>query len=98
MKKILERDIQNEIKDWCKKRNIYHRKISQRFASGFPDTITVHNGKVFFLELKRPGKNPTKLQSIELEEIRKSGGISGVARSLNDFIGILVAETDAGML
>ena len=86
---IAENVIQKQIKKWCKDRSIYHRKITQRFSSGFPDTISIIDGRVYFIELKREGKNPTPLQASELAEIKQAGGNSHVARSLGDFIKIV---------
>jgi Holliday junction resolvase len=53
---------------------IYTRKFSSPARRGVPDRIFIHRGKVLFLEVKRPGQGPTKLQKHEIAEIRLAGG------------------------
>lgn len=40
---------------------------------GMPDRIILFHGTVVFVETKRPGKKPRKLQEIRLKEIKKQG-------------------------
>lgn len=40
---------------------------------GVPDRIIISNGRVLFLELKQPGKKPTKLQELVLSRLRAAG-------------------------
>lgn len=41
--------------------------------SGVPDRVVIYKGCVVFVELKRPGKKPRKLQQLMIEEIRRQG-------------------------
>ena len=63
----------------------YARKIhGGRYASGFPDIICVREGIAIWIEVKRPGGKPTKLQLVELENWRSAGALAIVAYSLDD--------------
>ncbi|MEY8524553.1 VRR-NUC domain-containing protein [Lachnospiraceae bacterium 38-10] len=53
--------------------------------AGVPDRIVVlPGGKVGFVELKRPGEEPRKLQRLRLEELRKLGCHAAVVDSAED--------------
>ena len=41
------------------------------------------------IEMKQPGKEPTPLQKLKLATILRSGGVSGVAHSLDEFKAIV---------
>ncbi len=41
--------------------------------SGVPDRVVLYKGCVAFIELKRPGKKPRKLQSLVMRDIIKQG-------------------------
>jgi VRR-NUC domain. len=41
--------------------------------SGVPDRVVLYKGCVVFVELKRPGQKPRKLQSLVIEDIKKQG-------------------------
>jgi hypothetical protein len=41
------------------------------------------------VELKRPGKYPTKEQQNFIDQVNMSGGIAGVCRSVDDFINLI---------
>jgi Holliday junction resolvase len=44
--------------------------------SGVPDIVACIQGQFWAIEVKRPGKTPTKLQSTRIEEILKAGGFA----------------------
>ena len=49
-------------------------KISDRYMTGFPDLIYIVDANVFFIELKRPGENPTPAQAKHGLKIKAAGG------------------------
>lgn len=49
-------------------------KLSDRYRAGIPDFLIILNGKAWFVELKRPGSIPTRIQFKTGEEIRNHGG------------------------
>lgn len=60
-------------------------------AAGWPDSEIVWQGKIYFLELKMPGRKPTKLQAERHEELRRAGAMVAVGTSLNELVGAIVA-------
>ena len=75
---MTEKSIENKIKQYLSKLNVYHYKVHgngfQR--SGIPDIIACINGKFLGLEIKKPGGIVSKLQNINIENIKKSKGYS----------------------
>jgi len=51
--------------------------------SGVPDIVGCYKGKFFAIECKAGTNKPTPLQELNLEEIRKSGGIALVINEEN---------------
>jgi len=65
--------------------------------AGKPDITGCLNGRRFELEVKMPGKKPTKLQEVVLEQWRKAGAITGVVHSVDEVREILnVKDTKGG--
>jgi len=48
-------------------------KVSDRFRSGIPDILFIYKGKVIFIEVKQPGKEPTPIQSNTIDTLNKCG-------------------------
>ncbi len=51
---------------------------------GIPDVMAIKNGCVAWIEVKRPGEDPTKVQEARMGQLVESGCIVGVARSAGD--------------
>lgn len=85
--KQLEQTIQRNCINWYKRTypKNYIRKNEQIVKSGDPDIVICHFGLFVAIEMKQVGKNPTPLQKIKLEQISLSGGVVGVAHSLEEF-------------
>lgn len=52
--------------------------------AGIPDVMCLKDGKAYFIEFKRPGEDPTKLQQHRLRELIACGCPSTVCRSAGD--------------
>lgn len=92
-----EQRIQTNCINWYKRNypNNYIRKNEQVVKAGDPDIMICHYGLFIAIEMKQPGKNPTKLQTLKLEQIRRANGRCGVAHSLKEFKDIIQrAEAD----
>ena len=92
LKKISEKTIENQIKKWLEQNNYWYFKVhGGAFQKvGVPDIITCIKGRFVAIEVKRPvGGVISKLQEIQIKEIIRCGGVSGVARSLDEFLAIL---------
>lgn len=48
-------------------------KLTGTNANGLPDRMILGDGKVFFVEMKRPGEKPRKLQQIILRKLYRKG-------------------------
>jgi len=60
---ILERDLEGYFARQCKKKGLMTLKLNVRFSRGWPDRIVVlKDGKVMWVELKRPGAKLLPLQ------------------------------------
>jgi Holliday junction resolvase len=61
----------------------YVRKIAggPYQASGMPDLLVCWRGRFVAIEMKMPGKKPTRIQEAEIGRIRDAGGIAEVATS-----------------
>lgn len=92
---MLERDLKAQLVKRCKELGIYHRKFESPGHNGVPDWILIHNGRVQFVELKKPRQMPTALQKLEHIEIYKAGGnvfVTDTFAGLDYIIDYLVRE------
>ena len=70
---MLEKQVEAKVYAWAKKNGVKTYKLSGPNFRGKPDRMFMFNGEVLFLELKAPGKRPTKLQMSEIEDLRAHG-------------------------
>lgn len=70
---MLEKQIEAKVCRWAKKNGVKFYKLGGQNNRGKPDRIFMYNGETLFLELKAPGKKPTKLQDQEIESLRACG-------------------------
>ncbi len=66
----------------------YVRKIhvSEFQSGGIADLVCCINGRFAAVEVKRPGEQPSRLQCLEADEVRRAGGIAITATSPDDAI------------
>lgn len=81
---MLESEIQSRIIRQLEESGWYVVKLIQTNKNGIPDLIAVRSGRVVFVEVKRPGKEPEPLQKFRHKEIRKNGTEVIVATSTKD--------------
>jgi|24BtaG_2_1085350.scaffolds.fasta_scaffold20592_2 Holliday junction resolvase-like predicted endonuclease len=81
-----EKRIQEEIAIYLRSLNYSVDMITKGLygRSGISDIIAVGNSRIVFIEVKKPGKHPTLLQSLFLEEKRNAGAIAFVAHSVEE--------------
>lgn len=73
MSVIKEAVVENHLKKRCKE----HDLLCYKFTSGHngvPDRIIIGRGRTIFLELKRPGEKPRRLQMEIMKRINDHGG------------------------
>lgn len=52
--------------------------------SGTPDVMSIHQGKVYFWEVKRPGKKPTPIQEARMKVLEQYGAKCCTVTSVDD--------------
>lgn len=73
-----------------------HGGVLQR--RGVPDLLIVFHGHALFVELKTPGRQPTRLQAHVMAQIEKAGGSANVVHSvaeMQDFLREVIATLTA---
>ena len=88
----LESQLEGKLAKYAKSKGCLTYKFSSPANRGVPDRIFIGpTGRVLFMELKAPGKEPTKLQMKHLQDIRGNKGLATWAscfergRNLIDF-------------
>lgn len=76
-KETSENDIETYFVEQCRLNNIIIAK--QTGFVGIPDRLIVGYGRMFFVELKKPGKKPRKSQEEIIRRLRKHGATVYVA-------------------
>lgn len=79
----LQRKIQVAIEGWCQEQDLpcfgYKVHGNPYQIAGLPDLIYCISGRFVGIEVKLPGKGPTKLQKATLSMLNDAGAIVGVA-------------------
>lgn len=66
----LEKEEEQKIRQWCVKQNIMFIKFTPMGDKGWPDRIAIlPNGVHIWIELKREGRKPSKLQHHRLQKL-----------------------------
>ncbi len=86
MKRKLESDLQDEVKQFLINKRVYHWRFqAQSNLNGVPDILCLYKGFFIGLELKRPKQGtPTELQLRTLKAINDNGGIGIIVDQLID--------------
>ncbi len=69
----LESQIESSLTAYAKKHGIYTRKFTSPSSRGVPDRVFAFQGVVLFVEIKRKGAHPTKLQLYEIGQLHDVG-------------------------
>jgi len=73
MSQMTERKIQSKIIKKLRSRGAIVVKMIVVSLGGFPDLLVIEDGRVYFIEVKRPGGKPTRRQKIVHERIKGKG-------------------------
>jgi len=66
----LEKDVEAKVKKWCDKHDVLYIKFTPFGSRGWPDRIVIFpNGVHIWLELKRRGKVPRKIQTYRMNQL-----------------------------
>ena len=86
-----EKQIENSIKKYLASKGVWYIKhFANKFTKvGVPDILACWQGKFVAIEVKTPVGVLSELQKYNLIAIQKAGGISLVARSLEDVMEVI---------
>lgn len=74
MRKKKERTVERPFRDYVEKKGDICLKVGSSGRKGYPDRLVLmQGGGFFYLELKRLGENPTKLQYHIHYKLREAG-------------------------
>ena len=79
-----ESDIQSKVIKFIEAQGGYVVKIVSASKAGKADLIVCHRGLFIAIEMKKPGEDPEPLQIYNKKKVRKAGGVSIIARSVDD--------------
>ncbi len=85
----LESSIENYFQKQCTLRGFWQRKFPA--GGGVPDRIVIAPALTAFVELKRPGEKPRKLQLVIHRQMRNAGGAVFVASTKDEVDAVLDA-------
>lgn len=84
-----EDELQKDVRKWFKaheRDGIKALRICDRYAKGYSDIFVCVNGIFVIIELKDDTGKPTPHQLLFIEEMKKSGAIGGVCRTLGEVV------------
>lgn len=84
-----ESDIECDIIDFAEVRGWWQTKFTSPSLRGVTDRLFLRRGRVIFLEVKRPGEEPTPQQQKRMRDIKSHGGEVYWVDSLEQARGIL---------
>jgi len=89
---INENEIKRQVKDYLNIKGYFHFHILQGIGAfkGIPDIIAIKNGRVLFLEIKRPGGKQSEHQRQFQIFIEGHGGEYYIVKNLDDLIKIIL--------
>jgi hypothetical protein len=90
--RITEADIKNQVKDYLSLKGYFHFPILQGLGAykGIPDRIAIKDGRVLFLEIKKPvGWKQSDDQKDFQADIERSSGEYVLIRCLEDLMRVI---------
>ena len=86
MKKPLERTIVAKVLDEARRLGWWAMKNHGNAYSvkGLPDVLVIKRGRAAWMEVKRPGEDPTRIQEHRMRELARVGCPVTVVRSVGD--------------
>ena len=81
-----ESSIQKDISDYLtsKGAEVYNPKTGSHSKKGTPDLLLCFQGLFIAIEVKQPGKKPSKLQQLRIKRDKKAGGIAFATDNLKE--------------
>lgn len=81
---ILEREVERPAKEYARRRGWWVAKFVSPGLNGVPDDVFIRDGRVMFIEFKRPGEDLRPLQAKRVRDMRAHGAEVHVIDNLAD--------------
>jgi hypothetical protein len=81
---MLEKDIERKACEWAKSQGWLVYKFTSPNRRSVPDRLFIREGRVVFIEFKRPGGRLTEMQRREIRKLQLHGIKAEVAYSVED--------------
>lgn len=91
----LESEIEHYLEWLCEQRGWLCEKVATTGTLGFPDRCVIADGRIVFVELKRPDHRPRKMQVRTLKRLRDHGAQACVVHDA-DTADLLVETIERG--
>ena len=92
----LEKDLEDDAVGWARRRGWYSRKYRSAGRRSAPDRIFIRDGRVLFVEFKRPGEEPIPLQFEEHTQLQAVGADVVWVDSIEDFKAVIRDRENRG--
>lgn len=86
---VLEREVEKPAKDYAEQYGWWVAKFVSPGRRGVPDDVFIRDGRVLFIEFKRPGKDLRPQQRKRIREMREHGAEVHVIDNLADAYALL---------
>ena len=70
---VLERKIETDVSEYAGRCGCMHLKLVMWGRIGWPDHLYLYHGRVLFIEFKRAGEQPRKIQEYIHDKLRSHG-------------------------
>ena len=86
--KITENDVKRQVKDYLNLTGYFNFHILQGMGAykGIPDRIAIKNGRVLFIEVKKPGGSQSENQLVFQNNIWQKGGHYVLVKCIEDLM------------
>lgn len=82
---MLEAQLEQKCCSYAKSQDWFVTKFVSPNNAGVPDRILIKDGRVVFVEFKRKGEKPRKLQEFTISLMRQHGADVAVVDNFSDF-------------
>lgn len=93
---LLEHDIEQYLFDRCREHGFLALKFTSPARAGVPDRVIVCPGRTLFVEVKRPGERPRRLQQEVFARMRAAGGEVHVVDTFSTVDDLMAQLTGTG--
>lgn len=87
--RVRETDVENYLLTQCRSRGFLCLKFISPSINGVPDRILVSPAQTLFVEVKRPGGTPRRLQAEIIDRLRRAGGVVHVVDTFSAVDGLM---------